>query len=159
MQRRLIFKIVATVLLTILGILYTVAMHGFGRALSGGGMGARLFQYLIDGPENICVLIWPILFAFLPWTRIPRIAITVLALSVAPLIWTSIVLSLEGFQDDMVRNIWKSARPVVYIFSIAFLLPTMLGLLVSAKSVIGAIRLLVSQQKAALPKNRASLGR
>lgn len=150
-QRRLILKIVATVLLTIIGILYTTAMHGFGRALSGGGMGARLFDYLVTGPESLCLLLWPMLFAFLPWTRVPKIALTVLSLSLAPVLWALLVLRLEGFQDDMVRNIWKSARPVIYIFSIAFLLPTLLGLLISAKSVIGMLRNLKSPENLQKP--------
>jgi hypothetical protein len=151
-QRRLVLKIIATVLLTIIGILYTAAMHGFGRALSGGGMGARLFVYLIDGPESLCLLIWPMLFAFLPWTRIPKIALTVLSFSITPLVWASIVLSLEGFQDDMVRGIWKSARPVIYIFSVAFLLPSLLGLLISAKSVVGMIRTKLQEDAGKSPK-------
>jgi hypothetical protein len=139
-MNRSTLRILLTILLTLIGIIYTAFMRQFGIALSGNGMGARLFQFLVSGPEGLCLLIWPLLFAFLPWTRQPGIAIAVLSLALLPLLWATIVLTGEGLQDDAVKNIWKQARPVIYVFSTAFVFPTLLGLARSAKTVIGLFK-------------------
>jgi hypothetical protein len=133
-------RILCTILLTLIGIVYTAFMRQFGIALSGNGMGARLFQFLVSGPEGLCLLIWPLLFAFLPWTRYPKIALTVVSLSFLPLLWAAILLTGEGFEDDAVKNIWKQARPVIYIFSALFVFPTLLGLSRSARPVIVTLK-------------------
>jgi hypothetical protein len=125
--KRRVLKIIATVVLAIIGALFTAMMRQFGIAFSGGGVGTRFFHFLVAGPEGVCLLIWPILFPLLPWRSIPRIAITILILAAIPIAWAAVVLTGEGVQDDAIRQIWNTSRPVVYIFSILFLLPSVLG--------------------------------
>jgi hypothetical protein len=138
-MKRPVLRIFFTILLALFGIFFTTVMRQFGFALSGNGMGARLFVFLVTGPENVCLLIWPLLFSFLLWTRHLRIAITVLCLSLIPLLWATILLGGEGFQDDAVKSIWKQARPVIYIFGTFFVFPSMLGLGISIPRVIKSI--------------------
>src|SRR2546421_2396465 len=135
--KRPILRIIFTVFLALFGILFTTVMRQFAFALSGRGMSARLFLFLVTGPENLCLLIWPLLFSFLPWTRSVKIAITVLSLSIIPLVWAIILLSGEGVQDDAVKAIWRQARPIVYIFGSAFVFPSVIGI---ATSLRGALR-------------------
>jgi hypothetical protein len=139
-MKRPVLKIIATVFLFFVGLLFTMAMHGFGKAMSGGGVGSRFFLFIVAGPESLCLLIWPLLFPLLPWTKFPNIALTVFCLAVAPIIWVTIVLCGEGVQDDVVRSIWRSAKPVVYIFGTFYLLPSLLGFLFAGKAAIVTMR-------------------
>jgi len=102
-------------------------------------MGARLFEFLVIGPENICLVIWPLLFPFLPWTRNRRIAVAVFCLSAIPLLWAAILLNGDGLQDDAVKNIWKQAREIIYIFGTLFAFPSLIGLAISIPHLIRSL--------------------
>jgi hypothetical protein len=135
---RTIVKIISTVVLTVVGILYTSMMYQFARAIGGGGQyGSPFFRYLVVGPEGVCLPIWTILFALLPWTRVPKVALTVVCAAIIPALWVILVLNLEGVQDDIIKEIWRRARPVVYIFSAMFFLPSLIGLLTGLRGAIG----------------------
>lgn len=140
MDKRKILKIAATIVLTLLAILYTIGMRAFGAAFNANGVGSRFFLFLVAGPEGVLLLIWPILAALLPWSRQPRIALSVVCLSLIPFLWTAIVLSFEGVQDDAIKQIWKTARPVIYIFAVFFLMPSLIGLAVGTRGTIRAIQ-------------------
>jgi hypothetical protein len=133
-MQRPILRILFTILLALIGLVFTAGMRAFGLAFSGGGMGSRLFHFLVAGPEGLCLLIWPVLFPLLPWTRQPKIAITVLSLALIPILWAGIVLTGEGIQDDVVKEIWQKHRPVIYIFATLYLFPSFLGFVATAKS-------------------------
>ena len=138
--KRPVLRIIFTVFLALFGILFTTAMRQFAFGLSGRGMSARLFLFLVTGPENLCLVIWPLLFSFLPWTRERKIAITVLSLSIVPLVWAIILLTGEGIQDDAIKAIWKQARPVIYIFGSAFVFPSVIGIATSLPGTLQAFR-------------------
>ena len=129
-------KVIFTVLFVLTAILFTVGMRAFGAAFNRGGVGSRFFLFLVSGPEGLCLLVWPLLAGFLPWCRQPKIALTTVALALIPPIWLTIMLSLEGVQDDVLRSVWKSARPVIYIFGIFYFLPSLIGLLCGMRGAI-----------------------
>lgn len=148
-------KIVATVFLVIGALLFTTGMRAFGKALSGGGMGSRFFLFLVSGPEGLWLLVWPILAGFLPWTRNPKIALTVVLLSLAHPILATFVLKFEGVEDDVLKSIWKSARPVIYVFSVLYFLPSTVGLLSGLRGAVLILKdLLKSQKEVRRPKVR-----
>ena len=126
-------RIVTTIFLVSIAIIFKRYMQRIGGAFAGAGHGTYFFGYIVVGPKGGGLAIWPLIAGMLPWRRNRPLAVALLAVSVFPVIWAAYVYMHLGDEMDYFLKVWHRVQPLPVAFLICFCVPSVIGIIASVK--------------------------